>query len=384
MPDTATKPGQAQAQQVVTRPFITGTRRTDDFQYDNSTPTGASTVKLPTYELDTDGFTSGLYILCEAVTAGNAATVAFREDGPFIAYQTVQFSDTNNKAILGPISGHDLYVINKYGGYGFQDDARADGVFSATTGAGGTGGSFTFILKVPIEIVHRDALGALLNKSASAVFKMDLTLNTTANIYSTSPTNPPTVRTRIQQYGWMDSDMHDIKGNPSSPNPPALNTIQYWDKQSPSVLAGSVNQRLNTFTGLVRNLIFELRDSSDIRLTNEADFPDPFVLQIDKSQPINRLRNVWRHMIGEYFGYDQPVENATGKGRDAATYPEPYTLDFGLKPGAENRFGYLPVTSATTIIVKGTIGGSGAHKLNVFVNYVVPAGGDPKALTGGR
>jgi len=319
---------------------------------------------------------------CTAVNT-TASTAAFVEDGPFSVLDTVQFSDTNNKPILGPFTGHDLYIINKYGGYGFNDDAKDNAsVYSVTTGTGTSGGSFTFVVRVPIEIVHRDALGALLNKSASAVFKLDLTLARLADVYSDDPTTSATVRTRIQQYGWMDSDLKDIKGNPSSPNPPALNTIQYWDKQSFTLNAGTIAQRMNTFSGLLRNLIFELSDANSSRTAGDADFPDPFVLQVDKSIPINRLRLIWRHMIGEYFGYKAAVETAGG--RDYGTYPEPYNLDFGLKPGAENRFGYLAVTAATTLMLKGTIGGSGAHSLVALVNYVNPAGGDPKALTGGR
>src|ERR1044072_4530768 len=211
-----------------------------------------------------------MYILCQA-TAGNttASTAAFQEDGPFNVYQTVQFSDTNNKPILGPMTGHDLYIITKYGGYAFSDDAKNNKVYSVTTGTGTSGGSFTFVLRVPIQLVARDALGALENKSASAVYKLDLTLNSTTTgaggIYSDDPQTSGSVRTRIQQFGWMDSDQADYMKNPPDPKHHALNTVQYWDKQSLPVSAGAVNQRLNTFSGLVRNLIFELRDSNASR-----------------------------------------------------------------------------------------------------------------------
>lgn len=372
-------------QTVALRPFITGTRRIDQQTYDNTTTLATSTTRLPTYQLDTDGYVRGLYILCQATTAGNSAATAFEEDGPFIVYQTVQFSDTNNKPIVGPLTGHDLYLIQKYGGYGFSSDAKASNIYSVTTGAGATGGSFTFVLKVPIEIVARDGLGALENKSASAVYKLDLTLNTIDNVYSTNPTNAPSIRTRIEQFGWMDSDQQDYMKSPADPNPPALNTVQYWDKQTLTLSAGAINQRLNTFSGLVRNLIFELRDSTGSRSQGDSDFPDPFELHYDKTVPIDRLKLIWRQMISEYWGYSAATEaTATANSRDNGVYPEPYTLDYGLQPGAESRFGYLPVTSATSLVVRGTIGGSGTHTLNVFVNYVWPANGDPKSLTGGR
>lgn len=389
-PTQAPPAGGGKQQAVALRPFITGTRQIDRQIYDNTTVLTTGTQKLPTYNLDTDGFTAGMYILCQATAVNTtASTAAFQEDGPFNVYSTVQFSDTNNKPIIGPMTGHDLYLITKYGGYAFSDDAKNSSAYTVTTGTGTTGGSFAFVLRVPIEIVHRDALGSLLNKSASAVYKLDLTLNSNTTgaggIYSDDPQTSVSVRTRIQQFGWMDSDQADYQRNPADPNPPALNTIQYVDKQSLVVNAGQMNQVLNTFSGLVRNLIFELRDSNGSRTAGDSDFPDPFELHYDKTVPVSRLKTVWRHQITEDFAYSGATEaTATALTRDNGVYPLPFNKDYGLKPGAESRFGYLPVTSATTLMCRGTVGGSGAHTLNVFVNYVWPANGDPRSLTGGR
>jgi hypothetical protein len=385
MADTAVKGDKGQ--QVITmRPFITGTRTIDRAIYDNTTTQLANPVKLPTYALDTDGFTSLMYVVIEATTAANAATVALKEDAPFSAILSLQFSDTNNKPILGPVTGHDLYLINKYGGYGFNDDAKNSPNFSVTTGSGATGGSFVFVLRVPIEIVHRDGFGSLLNKSASAVYKLDITLAGSADVYSTAPTNLPSIRTRIQQVGWMDSDQQDVYKNPADPNPPALNSIQYWDKQTLVVGTGSMNQQLNTFSGLVRNLIFELRTSTGTR--SENDLPDPFELHYDKTVPVSRIQRAWKEMMSIDYGYSGGTETNTGAlTLDRGVRALPFTRDYGLKPGAESRFGYLPVTSATSLVMRGSVGStdsSSAHTFNVFVNYVWPANGDPKSITPGQ
>lgn len=373
---------QAQAQAAARRPFITGSRTIDKQTYDQTRTLSGSTQRLPTYELDTDGFTAGLYVYVQATTAGNAATVTFAADGPFNVIDTITFSDTSNNPIMGPMNGHDLYVAVKYGGYSFVDDQKQSPVYSVTAGSGATGGSFGFVLLLPIEIVHRDALGALLNKSASAVFKLDITLSNSATPYGTAPTAAGSVRVRIQQYGWMDPNATDLKGNPVAQNPPALNSVQYWDKQTYTLNAGSIAQRLQTFDGLVRNVLFELRDSTGSRQQGDADFPDPFLLQYETATPIQRVRDVWRHMIGQHFGYTAAVE--TPGGRDYGTYPETYCRDFGLKPGAESRLGYLPVSAATALRVLGTIQGSGSHTLTCLINYVVPAGGDVRAIAGNR
>lgn len=384
---TATAASDGKAQQVAPmRPFITGTRTIDRAIYDNTTTQLVSPVKLPTYALDTDGFTSQLYVIVQCTTAANAATVAYKEDAPFSAILSLQFSDTNNKPILGPVTGHDLYLINKYGGYGHNDDAKNSPNYFATAGSGATAGSFKFVLRVPIEIVHRDGFGSLLNKSASAVYKLDMTLAGSGDVYSTAPTTLGSIRTRIQQFGWMDSDQQDVYKNPADPNPPALNSIQYWDKQTLVVGTGSMNQQLNTFSGLVRNLIFELRTSAGVRTDN--DLPDPFELHYDKTVPVSRLQDSWREQMSIDYGYSGFTESTTNTNtQDRGVRALPFTKDYGLKPGAESRFGYMPVTSATSLVMRGTVGttdSASAHTFNVFVNYVWPANGDPKSITPGQ
>jgi hypothetical protein len=368
------------------RPFITGTRTIDRAIYDNTTTMLATPVKLPTYSLDTDGFTSQLYVIMQCTTTANAATVTYDEDAPFSAILSIQFSDTNNKPILGPVTGHDLYLINKYGGYGHNDDAKNSPNYFATAGAASNGGSFKFVLRIPIEIVHRDGFGSLLNKSASAVYKLDITMAGGADVYGTNPTTFGSVRTRIQQFGWMDSDQQDVYKNPADPNPPALNSIQYWDKQTLVVGTGSMNQQLNTFSGLVRNLIFELRTSTGTRTDN--DLPDPFELHYDKTVPVSRLNDSWREQMSIDYGYSNFTESTTNvNSQDRGVRALTFCKDYGLKPGAESRFGYLPVTSATSLVMRGTIGSTdsaNAHTYNVFVNYVWPANGDPKSITPGQ
>lgn len=367
-------------EKVVMRPFVAGTRRGDKATYDKTVTLLASTQDLTTYECDPNGFLGGAYILVEATTAGNAAATAFKEDGPFSVIDSITFSDTNNRPIIGPIGGHDLYLLLKYGGYSFSDDAKQSPVYSVTTGAGATGGSFTFVLQLPIEVSHRDGLGALPNKSSSATFDVSIRLAPSTSVYSTAPTALPSVRTRIQQFGWMDPNAADMRGNAVSQNPPAVQTTQYWSKQTYTLSAGALHQRLIGIDGLVRNLLFNLRDSNASRATGDANFPDRFELQYETAVPVSRIKTIWRHMIGQNFGYNGTVETAGG--RDYGVYPETYCQDFSHKPGYETRLGYLPFSSATTANISGTIGGAGVHTLSVLVNKVIPAGGDPMGLTG--
>ena len=364
----------------ILRPFVAGTRRVDKSTYDESRALTASTQDLRTYECDPNGFLRGAFLLVTCVTAGNGAGVTFAANGPFNVIDTITFNDTNNKPLLGPMTGWDLMVAVKYGGYSFQDDPKLSPVYVATTGAGATGGSFTFVLLVPVEIVPREGLGSAPNKSASSTFDISIRLSASTVPYGTPPTTPGTVRVRIQQYGWMDPNAADMKGNAVRQNPPGVQTTQYWSKQTYALNAGAVSQRLQGIDSMVRNLIFIL-DAAGNRTTGDADFPDPFTLLYETSLPIQRLRDIWRHMIGQMWAYNGTTPDVGGA-RDYGVYPETYCADFTGKPGFETRLGYLPVSSATTLNVNGTIGGAGAHTLTVLVNKIVPAGGNPLVLTG--
>lgn len=369
--------GNGKAAPVQPRAFRVGVQSHDEINYDVTVSTTASTQDLAVLNIPPAGFLRGIYILVEGTTAGNAATVTFAQDGPFNAIDTVTLEDVNSAPIIGPFNGYDLYLVNKYGGYSFQDDPKQSPVYLATTGAGATGGSFAYVLRLPVELVNRDALGPLPNKSGTAMFKVRTRLAATATIYGTAPTAAPSVRVRMQQVDWWDPDSTDLKGRPLAQNPPAVQTTQYWSKAPFTVNAGAVRQGLERVGYLIRNLIFILRDSTPSRTVGETDWPDPFILQFEANILITRLRAIWRNELIRHYGYDGNAQSGgtidTGAARDSGVYVEPFCLDFGLKPGAETRRGYLPTSSSSRLEVQGTIGGSGSHTLTVLTNDVAPA-----------
>lgn len=390
-------------QQVARRPFIVGTRRVDTSTYDNSTNLGAGTVALPNYILEADGFASGLYILCETSLAVTATGVVnFAEDAPFAIYDTIELDDTNSKPIFGPMTGWDVAMVNRYGGYAHCDDPRNNAdTFLLTSGSAV---AFGFVIRLPIELVHRDGFGSLENKSSSATYtlKMRLAAYAAGAVFNTVGAQTITIRTRVQQFGWMDPQPTDIQGNPVAPLPPAKGTTQTWDKQDyQGLAAGALNQGLTGLDTMIRNLLFVLRDNSASSATAAASatssatprhagdisFPDPFTLKYETSIPINRLRKVWQHMIGEDFMYGSSRGGGASEAalsRDLGLYPEAFNRDHGLKPGAESRYGYLPANSGTTFKISGTIvaaSGTAPYRLTVLANKVAPAGGNARAMS---
>jgi hypothetical protein len=374
-----------QQQVVAARPFVTGTRGLESEVYTQTVTQTASTQALTPYEFQVDGYLSGALIRVTATTSGNAATTAFNADGPFIGLQSITFEDISGKQILGPITGWDLYVLNRFGGFVYQSDVKANGTYFATTGAGATGGSYRYVLRLPVQVRRRDGMGSLPNRNASATFKCKITLNTIASVYSTAPTSAPSINVQIQQHGWATSDNRDYKGSPVAPTPNGVGSLMYTDKETIQLSAGAFNQRMGTFGGLLRVLVFELRDNTGSRAQGETDFPSLFEIEIDKVKAFSRSPVTWENLMSEDWGLNSAAEAVgTANAKPDGIFVLHWLDDFGLAPGAENSFRYQPLTPSTAVQLIGTIGGSGAHTLSILKNYMSPVGDDPRQLTGGR
>lgn len=363
------------------RPFRVGVHGIEEEPFEKTVTTNASTQQLETYYPPSTGFLRGVWLLVEATTASNVANVTFAADGPWNVLDTIKFGDTGQSDIVGGLTGHELYIVNKYGGYAFSDDPKASPIYSATTGTGGTGGSFTFALYIPAELVQRDALGALVNKSMSTRFIVKTSVAATATIYGTAPTNAPSIRFRFIPDSYGQPLTADASGNPISQNPPEVDTTQYWKSQTYSGLnAGYTNPFITGSTGYpVRNLVFVLRDSNSSRSQGESDWPDPFQLKLDANIIFNRLKTMWKHQIARDYGYTAAVSDTTANAKDNGVYVKNYCKDFGPKPGWETRRDYLIVPESVRLQALGTIGGTGAHSLTVLTNSVAPAPGSSLA-----
>lgn len=378
---------------VMLRPFKIGVQGIDEEPYDVTVTLGAGAQQLtPQYDVPSTAFLNGIYILVENVVTSSTATATgtagvgvLKEDAPYTVIDNIIFSDTSNSEIIGPVNGFDIYVMNKWGGYCFQDDPEANtDLFTSSSNATASStaaGSFSFCLRIPIEIVPRDALGSLPNKSSSTPFKVKISVAPIATVYNASTTVGGACRFRMIPASYWEPTATDGSGNQIADLPPGVNTTQFWNVTPYQVSAGALSQLLNNSVGYpVRNLGFILRDSNGSRATGETDFPDPFRLQLQSNIIVDRIKKIWKRMITEDYGYGATGDAAAQK--DNGLYWLPFNKDFGPKPGWENRRSYLRTTDGMRLQAKGTITGTGLHTLTVYTNYVgVGAGSSLAALT---
>lgn len=383
-----TRPAQpaAKKQPIPTRPYRAGVQPVDEQPYDiTTTITASSTPLTPQYEIPSTGFLNDVYILVECTVTGNTATanVTFTEDGPECILTNLTFTDTNNQPIVGPLNGKDLEFIDKWGGYRFQDDPRAIGsVFTTTTGTATGAGSFTFVLRIPVELVPREGLGTLPNKSASTPFKVKCSINTLSSIYTSNPSTVPSIRVRMAPVSYWQPQAADLNGNPLAQQPPAVDTTQFWNVTEYTVTAGQQNLQLSSSVGFpIRNLGFVLKDTTNTtggRADGETDWPDPVKVQLEANIIVDRVKTLWKQYLAEDYGYTAAVGATLGK--DSGLYWLTYCRDFAQKPGWETRRGYLPTTDAMKLKWMGSVGATGgSNQLIVYTNYVAVAKGNTLA-----
>ena len=149
------------------------------------------------------GYLRYIEMVVTGVTAGNSAATAFTADAPGNALSFIEFLPPSGDPPIVPHTGYQLLLWNKYGAFSQtppNSDPRRDGAqYSVTTGSGATGGSFTVTLRLPFEIDPLSGFCSITNSAANKSYLLNLTVNTSAAIYSVAPTAAPTIRV----VGWM-------------------------------------------------------------------------------------------------------------------------------------------------------------------------------------
>lgn len=362
-------------QPVATVPFIRASgEHIEPTGIDIARPLTGSVQDLGVFDVPAYGFLRSLTFVVTA-SGGAGAGVTAAEDAPFNALTNIALTEPNGAQILAFNTGYDMYLAQKWGGYGFiqGNDPRSHPTYSAI--AAGSG-NFSFVLRMSTEMSMRDGLGSLPNQNAAASFKIRMQLNASTAVYNVVPTTLPTVRVRVTQYAWDQPNPADGQ-NTNQTAPPAVNTTQFWSTQVYNISAGAQTIRLTRVGNYLRNVVMVLRRAGTSRANGQADFPDPLTLLLDARPVAIVERNNFATLMAERSGFGcaigatvPPYDSA--EGFDNGVFVWDYTHEFDGSLGTENRDLWQPTLGSTRFELQGTFGNAGT--LTVLTNDVSIAG----------
>jgi len=384
---TMTKPpAQAQAKGPPPQVFRVGVYETDTPDIDVTLAATTAAQKLGTFKLSPNGWLSGVWCLFQLTVSGGTYTAS--GDNPWSGIQKVTFRDVGNREIIGPLTGYEWFVINKYGGYwpGNPDPRSGSSGFQSP----GTSGTVCqFSLYMPLEIVYRDTLGEIENKSSSASYTMEIYIDSMANTFGGGSFTGISWRLRANLQGYTEPEAADSHGRPFSQAPPAAGTVQYWASEIwvASAGIGKYNQQ-NGVGYSIRNVAWIAYDNANgTRATGwnfgaapeAGDWPDPFTYSFGKVQLFQRPALMWQNLMNKWLGW-----NAAASTADASYAPEngvflqAFNREFDTLAGNELRNGYLVTKAGNVLQGSGTL--VLAANIHVLTNYIVPPGNDAAKL----
>lgn len=359
---TAQPAGQQGSQQVTLMPFRGGTQPTIKPTGNTQTFTMSTSAQAAqTVQIPPNNILRCIYVEVSATYPSNAvATIAWaRPEQALAMIQSLNFADAGGTSIWGTLSGDELNLAMKYFGYFPHGDARGNAVYSAVTTSTPTGANF--VIRIPVEAVHRTGIGSLQNQSTNSPLTLDYTINTIANVFTTPPTNPAVVTVTIRLGGyWAGSN------GQASPTPAAFGTTQYCNRATYAGLAGASTFNLGS-VGMGnpwRNLLLYNQTGS---ARNVSNWPSPLTVQYRGNLWFTRTVNSWQNEMSDLFDLRSSTID-TAAGLDTGVFVEALNADFDLGAGAELGLGYLGTAVGDAIELNGTWGSTST--LVQLVNYL--------------
>jgi hypothetical protein len=260
--------------------------------------------------------------------------------------------------------------------------------YSITTGAGATGGSFQFVIRIPVELDSRDGLGALQNMAANQSFLLQYSLNNIASVYTTAPTAAAQITVNATMEYWNAPAPTNLDGVPQAQAPNGNGTVSLIQTQQPPLVPSSTqNIQLLNVGNTIRSCIFILRTAAGVR--TETDWPTVTNFYVNNDSLMYKRKEQWRAQLATDYGLWNGITAApTANALDNGVFVLDDFINDGAQGGrnanaASNRNLWLVTNSATAFNIEaGTAWGATASSLLVIQNNVRPA--SPQSLYSGQ
>lgn len=356
---TATAPAAGAATPNPLR-FTAGAReRFDGVFYDETRNATTTSVVMPEAKVPVGNWLKYVDMLVTVSSTGNAAAVALQADAPWTIIGELTFIDAGGNTV-DSLRGYNVYLMNLFGGFMFQTDPATSPFHTAlTTGAGATAGSGQFILRLPVEIIDRDAIGAYPNGASNAAVRMGITLNPLLSTYSTVPNGTVAVNIKLISVGYVTPAVGSPGGRPYADAPNGAGSFQQWTQVAYDLSVGARTFDHTRKGNVYRQLILVARTTAGVR--SDTVLTD-LAFMVDE---IASVRGPWAYL--KHITWQRNLVLAANL--PAGVVQVSYCHDWDGKTGGELRDGYVPTQPGSKVQIATTVGT--ACTLEVITNEIV-------------
>ena len=160
-------------------------------------------------QLPATGFVRKLSLLFTATVTSASAGAVVPGDGPWNLINGITVTDATGQAIQQPISGYNLYLVNKYLSFGSCDatniprawqnpHAGSDFSYSSTA----TTGTAQFRLDVDFEQDYNTGYGSIPNLDSNASLQLKVDVAPYTNAFTGTTVTAANLSMRVTQYYW--------------------------------------------------------------------------------------------------------------------------------------------------------------------------------------
>lgn len=280
-----------------------------------------------------------LYFTASYTTSASAAVVA--GDGPFNLISNITLTDATGQSILQPISGYNLYLINKYLSCGTWKTNTPNPYSNPHIGpeyafsASSTSGTAKFRLDIDLEQDVNNGYGCIPNLDANASLQLKIDVAAYSVAFTGGTASAATVSVVVDQHYWAPVG-NNLGGFPVNSQPLGAGDYLETRYETQTVTASAENTvQITNRGGLVKGMIFVSR-AAGARTAYTAASNAGNVLDnnpIDEGITLEAVQDQLRRTYG-YFGADlttsyAPATAGVQVGLDRGVLVLPYFAESG-------------------------------------------------------
>lgn len=354
-------------------PFVRAARIKTQQAFSQAFTMSANAQQVAPIDVPSGGYVKYIDFDFQCVTAGNAAATAFQADGPWSVVQSMSVTNAAGNSIYVPITGYQWMLTNKYMAPGVDPDyydprSPSDPSYSTTTGAGATGGSFRFRLRVWFERDPRDAFLALPNMASNRQYKINLMIAPQSAVYSTAPTTPGTLTVTATAYYWSQPQPVNALGVAQQTSPLANGGVGLIRVQTVNLTPGDKIVKLENVGNIIRSMVFVLRTAAGAR--TEADLPAVNWLRLNNDNLFWLTLTQWRRDMAQMLGFTSTTAEAARGPDNGVLVWTHLNAQHGNVRADGPRSQWLATLDATLLQYQGTSFGASASTLEVITDEI--------------